>query len=82
MLVIDKLKDFLPRIQPKVYKKKLFIGKKPILTLTYQGIQKILFKFIWIIVVITIILMMVFGGLVMFVQTTPSVPTDRQIFLP
>lgn len=79
MLIAQKVQLFFLSIKPKVYKKKLFIGKRKILTLTYNGIFKFISKLVWIILVIMILFSMIFGGLAMFLPNSTSSYTNQII---
>lgn len=80
---MDRIKSFFSSIKPKVYKKKFYIGKKAIITLTSRGIRKFLFMFIWYIVVIIILFSMIFGGLIMFFGSNKTTTTNtNSIILP
>lgn len=76
------LSELFAKIKPKIYKKRLFIGKREVIRFTAKGIKKVLHKIIWIFVVIIILATMIFGGFVLFVQSTTPTTTDPTLVIP
>ncbi len=57
-----------PDVKPKVYKKSLYIGKKRIFKFTKEYTYKALFKAVWILMFLLIILTMILGGIGMMMN--------------
>ena len=79
MSLIIKVQSFLKSIKPRVYKKKFYIGKTVLLTLTKVGLTRFASKVIWFIVVLILLLSMVFGGIVAFLSSGQSTNTEPTV---
>ncbi len=74
----NRLEIVLKKIKPKFYKKGFYVGNNLLIKFTFDGIKLFLYKLIWIIVIIVMLLAMLLGGLAL-TQSSPSTVTSTII---